>query len=69
MENNIIYNQRFNKAASDIETIVREFKKFINQDNTTADDLIRIQLLKNEFKTAVNSLLEEVEDTEPTNNL
>lgn len=64
MQNNIIYNQRFNKAANDIETIITEFRKLINQDETTPDDLIRIQLLKNELKTATNSLLEEVEDTD-----
>ena len=64
MQNNIIYNQRFNKAANDIETIITEFRKLINQDETTPDDLIRIQLLKNELRTATNSLLEEVEDTD-----
>lgn len=64
MQNNIIYNQRFNKAANDIETIITEFRKLINQDETTPDDLVRIQLLKNELRTATNSLLEEVEDTD-----
>lgn len=64
MTNNVIYNQRFNKAANDIETLIIEFRKLINQDNLTPDDLIRVQLLKNEFRTATNSLIEEVEDTD-----
>ena len=64
MQNNIIYNQRFNKSANDIETIITEFRKLINQDKTTPDDLVRIQLLKNEIKTAINQLIEEVENTD-----
>ena len=64
MQNNIIYNQRFNKSVNDIESIITEFRKLINQDKTNSDDLVRIQLLKNELKTATNSLIDEVENTD-----
>lgn len=63
MKSKVVYNQKFNKSVSDVKSILKEFEKIMNGNYPAEDKKVKIEPLKNEFKTAMNSVLEEVEDT------
>lgn len=65
MKNSIIRDQRFNKSANDIITIIKEFKAMLRKPQNS-ESLVKQELLKNEFKSAASQIIQELEETDRT---